>query len=114
MNKVLFILIFTFIVSRTSFAAHPLVIDDAGTQGKRKFQRELDGQQSYNNEDGVKSNMTQITPILMYGIVDNVDIILGGLIYSLSEYLVLDVGIKGGLNSAEDDITYLAGITWKF
>ena len=251
MKEVLFILIFTFVASGTSFATHPLVTDDAGTQGKGKFQLELVGQNSRNNEDGVKSNATQITPILTYGIVDNVDIILGvpyqrfrtkdaddtfsedgfsdasldlkwrfhenngwgfalkpgitlptgneekgfgtgrvtyrlffittkelkpwafhvnlgyirnennthdnknlwhaslaaevevvkdlravaniginrnpdvddtvhpafilgGLVYSLSEHLDLDVGIKGGLNRAEDDITYLAGLTWKF
>ncbi len=40
--------------------------------------------------------------------------ILGGLICSLSEHLDLDVGIKGSLNRAEEDITYVAGITWKF
>jgi hypothetical protein len=251
MKKLLFILVFTFILSGTSYAAHPLVTDDTGTQGKGKFQLELDGEHSRKSEDGVKGNMTQITPILTYGIVDNVDIILGipyqrwtmkdvddrisedgfsddsldlkwrfyendgwglalktgitlpagdadkglgtgrvmyrlffittkelkpwafhvnlgymrndnsahdrknlwhasiavevqvvkdlravanigiqrnpdvddtmhpafilgGLIYSLSEHLDLDVGIKGGLNRAEDDITYLAGLTWKF
>jgi len=250
-KKDLFILFFIFIVSGTSFATLPLVTDDAATQGKGKFQLELDGQHSRNNEDGVKSNTTQITPILTYGIVDNIDIvlgipyercrtkdaddgfsedgfsdasldlkwrfyesdgwglalkpgitlptgdedkglgtdrvtyhlffittkelkpwafhvnlgymrnensanerknlwhaslaaevelvknlravanigiqrnpdvddsmhpafILGGLIYSLSEHLALDVGIKGGLDRAEDNITYLAGLTWKF
>jgi hypothetical protein len=77
MKKVLFILIFTLIVSGTSFAAHPLVTDDAGTQGKGKFQLELDGEHSRNNEDGVKSNTTQITTVLTYGIIDNIDIVLG-------------------------------------
>jgi len=251
MKAFLSILIFTFIVSGTSYGAHPLVTDDAGTQGKGKFQFELDGEHSRNNEDGVKGNTTQITPVLTYGIVDNIDIvlgipyqhrrtkdadnrfsengfsdasldlkwrfyekdgwglalkpgitlptgdednglgtgrvtyriffittkelkpwafhanlgymrnensaherknlwhaslaaevevmkdlrvvanigiqrnpdmddtmhpafILGGLIYSLTDHLDLDVGIKGGLNRAEDDITYLAGLTFKF
>jgi hypothetical protein len=251
MKKVLFALIFTFMLSGTAFAAHPLITDDAGTQGKGKFQLELGGEHSRSNEDGVKGNTTQITPVLTYGIVDNIDVvlgipyqsyrmkdaddrfsgdgfsdasldlkwrffekdgwgfalkpgitlptgdadkglgtgrvtyhfffittkeikpwafhanlgymrnensaqerknlwhaslaaevevvkdlravanigiqrnpdmddtqhpafILGGLIYSISEHLDIDVGIKGGLNRAEDDITYLAGLTFKF
>jgi hypothetical protein len=40
--------------------------------------------------------------------------ILGGLIYSISEYLDVDIGIKGGLNKTETDYSVLAGITWRF
>jgi len=39
--------------------------------------------------------------------------VLGGLIYSISEKLNVDFGVKGGLNGPETDISYLAGITWK-
>ena len=40
--------------------------------------------------------------------------LLGGLIYTLSEGLDLDCGIKYGLNGSETDYTALAGVTWKF
>ncbi|MFN3921942.1 MAG: transporter [Caldimicrobium sp.] len=40
--------------------------------------------------------------------------ILGGLIYSISENLDLDLGIKGGLNKPEVDFSFLAGLTWRF
>jgi hypothetical protein len=40
--------------------------------------------------------------------------ILGGLIYSINENIDIDFGIKGGLNKPETDLTYLAGIAWKF
>jgi hypothetical protein len=40
--------------------------------------------------------------------------ILGGLIYSLSENLELDCGIKGGLTKPETDYAVLAGITYRF
>lgn len=40
--------------------------------------------------------------------------LLGGLIYSISESIAVDVGVKGGLNKPETDITFLAGIAFKF
>ncbi len=40
--------------------------------------------------------------------------ILGGLIYSPSEKIDLDFGIKGGLNDAEPATTFLAGITLRY
>jgi long-subunit fatty acid transport protein len=40
--------------------------------------------------------------------------ILGGFIYSIRENMDIDFGVKGGLNKAEADITYLAGITLRF
>jgi len=39
--------------------------------------------------------------------------ILGGLIYSITESIAVDVGVKGGLNKPETDYTVLAGITWR-
>ncbi|MGZ6220645.1 MAG: transporter, partial [Syntrophales bacterium] len=40
--------------------------------------------------------------------------ILGGFIYSIRENLDIDFGVKAGLNNAEADMTYLAGITLRF
>ncbi len=40
--------------------------------------------------------------------------ILGGFIYSIRENMDIDFGIKAGLNNAEADITYLAGMALRF
>jgi hypothetical protein len=40
--------------------------------------------------------------------------ILGGLIYSISENVDIDFGIKGGLNKPETDYTVLTGIVFRF
>lgn len=40
--------------------------------------------------------------------------ILGGLIYSLTDSLDLDVGLKGGLTNTESDYSILAGLAWRF
>lgn len=40
--------------------------------------------------------------------------ILGRLFYSPLENLDIDIGIKGGLNKAETDLTFLAGTVVRF
>lgn len=40
--------------------------------------------------------------------------LLGGFIYSITENVDVDFGVKGGLTKPETDISYLAGITWRF
>jgi hypothetical protein len=68
-----------------SHAAHPLITDDAGTQGKGKYLFELNGQTGNETErsaDGIGANgtakekETELRAALTYGINDNVDLIL--------------------------------------
>ena len=40
--------------------------------------------------------------------------VLGGLIYSATEKLALDLGVKGGLTEPETDLVALAGLAWRF
>ncbi len=63
--------------SGLAFAAHPLITDDTGTQGKGKFQLELNGEYGHENENGIVENTTNIATALTYGIVDNIDVVLG-------------------------------------
>lgn len=76
-------LIFMMIVvlPAAAFAARPLISDDAGTMGKGKFQVELGFEASDHrtDEDGVvsKEDKTSGTATIYYGIVDNIDIVLG-------------------------------------
>jgi Putative MetA-pathway of phenol degradation len=64
-----------------SWAAHPLITDDAGTQGKGKFQLEVNGQYDTDrqNDNGVSVETTggQVATALTYGIIDSVDLALG-------------------------------------
>ncbi|MDI7261016.1 MAG: transporter [Thermodesulfobacteriota bacterium] len=63
------------------FAAHPLITDDTGTQGKKKFQLEVNSELTYDREkeEGVRIKETggEVATILSYGILDNIDIVLG-------------------------------------
>ncbi len=60
-----------------SYAAHPLITDDTGTQGTGKFQLEINGEYAHEDEDGVRSDTTGVASILSYGFADTVDLVLG-------------------------------------
>ena len=68
------------LMGRPCWAAHPLVTDDTGTQGKGKFQFKLNGQYGWDKENNegisVKSTGCQAAGTLSYGIVENVDLVL--------------------------------------
>jgi hypothetical protein len=63
-----------------SWATHPLITDDTGTQGKGKFQLELNGQYDWDKDDSedmsVKTTGGQAAAMLSYGIAENVDLVL--------------------------------------
>jgi opacity protein-like surface antigen len=66
-------------IAGASWAAHPLITDDAGTQGKGKFQLELNGQYDWDEEDEegvtVKSTGGEVAATLSYGVAENVDLV---------------------------------------
>jgi len=68
------------IIPAASQAAHPLITDDTGTQGKGNFQLELNGQYDSDKEyvDGaaVKNTGGKLAATLSYGIAENVDLVL--------------------------------------
>jgi hypothetical protein len=74
-------LFFSSCLVSASYAAHPLITDDAGTQGKGKSQLEVTGEYNYEKESGggitTKETGGQIATTLSYGIVDNTDFVLG-------------------------------------
>lgn len=81
------------------FAAHPLITDDTGTQGKYKFQLELNSEYGMDSQDGVKSSAFEIAPILSFGVLDNVDLVFG-IPYQIVK--TEEVGEKSRVNGAGD------------
>ena len=78
MRRIILILIFCLLPTGTAFASHPLITDDAGTQGKGKFQLEINGQYGHDkDDDGVVQSTTPAASTLTYGIIDSVDVIVG-------------------------------------
>ncbi len=87
MFKKVLIILAVLISYSTAFAAHPLITDDTGTQGRGKYQLEVNSEFTYDKE-GVfdedagehiteKTTGGELATVLSYGITDNLDIVLG-------------------------------------
>ncbi len=65
--------------SGTAFAAHPLITDDTGTQGKGKAQLEFIGEYGVDKEEGVTERGYEVptVPFLSYGLSDTMDLVFG-------------------------------------
>jgi hypothetical protein len=72
-----FVVFLSYLTVSTAFAAHPLVTDDAGTQGKGKWQLELDGQYEHEHEKGEKENNSEVSVAATFGLTDTIDFVLG-------------------------------------
>lgn len=63
--------------SKVSFSQLPLITDNTGTLGKGKAQLEFSNGMGFQNEHRCIENSTEISTVLTYGIIDNVDIVAG-------------------------------------
>ena len=84
-RAIIFLIIVIHAFLTLSHAAHPLITDDAGTQGKGKYLFELNGQMGNETERSAagiganttaKERETELRAALTYGVIDNVDVIL--------------------------------------
>lgn len=107
-------LLFTlhFSLSTVSYAAHPLITDDTGTQGKGKFQIEVNSEFSREKEreDGVtiKETGVELATILSYGVTDNVDIVVG------LPYVWTKIKIDGEKDSENGISDVSLELKWRF
>ena len=73
--------VFVISLAGTGFAAHPLITDDAGTQGKGRFLLEVNSEFGYDKERAeevtTKETGVEVAGLLTYGLTENVDIVLG-------------------------------------
>lgn len=98
-------LLFALCVVSSSYAAHPLITDDTGTQGKGKFQLEVNGE--YANDSG--NTTTEISATFSAGIRDNIDLVV-----SLPYQFLRNKGEEGNRTS-EDGISDMAiELKWRF
>jgi hypothetical protein len=96
-----------------AWGAHPLITDDAETQGKGKFQVEINGQYDSDKEtvDGASVDSTggEVTTILSYGLTGNTDLVLS-LPYQWAK--VKEDGITVSDEKGISDATF--EIKWRF
>lgn len=70
-------ILLAFLTASQAMAAHPLITDDAGTQGMGNFQLELNSEYSHEDENGATENAFELSTVLSYGIADTLDLVLG-------------------------------------
>lgn len=113
MLKKVLTVVFILFASSNAFAAHPLITDDAGTQGKGKFALEINSEFNREKEtvDGitVKETGSEVAAIVSYGFIDNADIVLG------IPYQWTKTKEDGEVTSDEDGIGEMSvEIKWRF
>ena len=65
------------VVAAPAFAAHPLITEDTGTQGKGGWQFELNGERHKDTVDGETARGKQANAVLSYGFAENADLQIG-------------------------------------
>lgn len=84
-----------------------MITDDAGTQGQGKFQLEINGQNDYDREEGIKTEKTSSGTTFSYGIIDSLDIVVG-ICYQFLK-------IENGASTQTDGLSDVAvDLKWKF
>lgn len=64
-------------MTSTTFAAHPLITEDTGVQGKGKTEIEIGTESARESEDGTTTKTSSLTTTVSYGLNDSMDLILG-------------------------------------
>jgi len=91
-----------------SLAMHPLITDDTGTQGKGKFQIELNYEFDHEDTDGEEENIHDISTVVSFGIIDSVDVVVG------LPYQFITTK-EGGEKTREDGISDMTlEVKWRF
>ncbi|WP_363318855.1 hypothetical protein [Chlorobium sp.] len=79
MKRITLVVTSLLLASAPAFAAHPLITDDTGTQGKGKFQIEWNNEFAWNNSDegGLKTEETsgESAVAVSYGITEQIDLV---------------------------------------
>ena len=87
-----------------SFAAHPLITDDTGTQGAGKFQLEVNLEYSKNCRD----SETGLNAAFSAGIRENMDIVIG------SPYQFLSTKVDGSTLTEDGFSDITLELKWRF
>jgi hypothetical protein len=113
MLKKITMLAATMLASSGAYAAHPLITDDTGTQGTGKFQIEITGEFSSDEENvpgtTIKETGGEIAAALSYGISENIDLVVG---MPYQWYAVKESGVKVADGDGIGDMS--VELKWRF
>lgn len=101
------------LLSADCFAAHPLATDDIGTQGKGRFQLELNSEFTYEEQKTAGTTTTEtgteVATTLSAGITDDIDVVIG------LPYVRAKVKTDGSVLSDESGFSDMSlEVKWRF
>lgn len=97
------------LAAQQAFAAHPLVTDDAGTQGRGNFLLEINAEYTRDDEAATEETGGELAALFTAGITDTLDVVVG-LPYAWSR-----VEDGGTVTSEEDGISDASlELKWRF
>ncbi len=107
-KKTVLMALMSFLVYGNAFAAHPLITDDAGTQGAGKYQFELNYEYDHDDSDGVVTKENLIQTAMTCGVMDTMDVVV------TLPYQFLSTE-SGGTTVSENGISDTAiDVKWRF
>jgi hypothetical protein len=100
----------TVLTAGPTFAAHPLITDDTGTQGKGKAQIEFSGEYDHDSKNGITTNtlVFPTIPVLSYGIGETVDFVHG------VPYEHIEIKQAGGTTTQRGISDVSLQLKWRF
>lgn len=101
-------LILALSISGSAFAAHPLITDDTGTQGRGSYSLELNGQIGEDSGTGIRETESELATIFSAGVAENVDLVLG------LPYQHLRVSGSGSVDEASGLGDLSLELKWRF
>lgn len=105
---ILIMLLAILMLSGTAFAGRPLITDDTDTQGKGKYQLQIGGEYSRDDNEDIRVNKATIGVEFDYGIKDNIDLTIS------SGYQNLQINNAGITSSPEGITDALMEVKWRF
>jgi hypothetical protein len=106
--KIMILISIILLLHRVAFAGRPLITDDANTQGKGKYQLQIGGEYSRDDNDDIRVNKTTIGVEIDCGIADNIDLIVS------SGYQNFQINNAGITSSPEGITDTLVEVKWRF
>ena len=106
----LFFSLFTihFSLFTLSYAAHPLITEDTGVQGKGKTEIEFGAESARESEDGTTTKTSSLTATMAHGLNDSMDLILG------IPYQYIRTKTSESASDEEGIADIVAELKWKF
>ena len=93
-----------FVAAAPAYAAHPLITEDTGTQGKGRWQLEANAESTRSDEGGGQVRGFQPAATLSYGVAENIDL---QLTQPWLREKAAGVVVKGPLDTSVD-------VKWRF